>query len=222
MIRGIVSIFILSIFLVSCAKDNGSFSWISEARYSITITGKWASPAFSVPAGAHYTTFVGMVHSDKSTLWKDGSLASPGMEMLAEIGNGTTLLGEINGNIAGGKASALLLFLAPAITGTISTSAYCNTNFSRISFASMLAPTPDWFIGVSDINLYNNNKWITDSSIQLYSYDAGTEEGDIFGTNNATTSPQQNIQKLQAAQASVLANGNASLAPIATVRFTKQ
>lgn len=222
MIRVLISFLVLSLFLVSCAKDNGTFSWMSEARYSVTITGKWASPAFGVPPTAHYTTFCGQVHNGTGALWKEGSLASPGIETLAEIGNLTPLLGEINGNIAGGKASALLIFVAPAPAGTVSSSIYCNSNYSNISFASMLAPTPDWFIGVSNLNLYNNNTWITDTTVQLYAYDAGTEDGDIFGTNNAATSPQQTIQKLQVDQAKVLANGNSTLGPIATVRFTKQ
>jgi len=222
MIRNIFSFFVVCLFLVSCDKDNGTFSWTSEARYSVTITGKWASPAFGVPAGAHYTTFAGQVHNGSSPLYKEGSLASPGMESLAEIGNITPLLGEINGNIAGGKASSLLIFVAPDVTGTVSSSIYCNSNYSSLSFASMLAPTPDWFIGVSNLNLYHDFKWIADTTVQLYAYDAGTEDGDIFSSNNAATSPQQTISKLDVSQAKVLANGNSSLGPIATVRFTKQ
>lgn len=86
----------------------------------------------------------------------------------------------------------------------------------------MLGPTPDWFVGVSGIRLYNNNKWVADTVINLYPYDAGTEDGDIFGYNNPATIPQQDIHLLQPFGAMVLANGNASLAPIATARFIKQ
>ncbi len=211
-----------SLALISCSKGSETPSATSEARYLITVTGKWTSPAFGIPTNAHYTTFVGMVHNDKTVLWKDGSLASPGIELLAEIGNGTTLLNEINGNIAAGNTSALLLFLPPDLTGTITTNAYCNNNFAHISFAAMLAPTPDWFVGVSDLNLYPNNKWVTDTTIQLYAYDAGTEDGDRFDMNNLPTSPQQTIKKLSVSEATVLANGNATLSPIASVRFLKQ
>jgi len=86
----------------------------------------------------------------------------------------------------------------------------------------MLGPTPDWFVGVSGINLYNNSKWVADTTINLYTYDAGTEDGDMFGYNNPATTPQQNIHILQASQARVLANGNPALAPIATARFVRQ
>ncbi|MCP9751464.1 hypothetical protein [Ferruginibacter sp. HRS2-29] len=52
-------------------------------------------------------------------------------------------------------------------------------------------------------------------------YDAGTEEGDIFGYDNAVTNPPQPIKLLIPANATVLANGNASLAPIGNLRFVK-
>jgi Spondin_N len=103
--------------LFSCEKDEATAPLFSEARYTITVTGKWASPDFTVPAGAHYTTFVGMVHNSNAYLWKDGTKAGAGMELLAEIGNGTTMLVEIDSMITARNASSLLLFVAPALTG---------------------------------------------------------------------------------------------------------
>lgn len=195
----------------------------SEARYTVTVTGKWSTPDFAVPAAAHFTTFVGMVHNNNAWLWKDGSKASPGTELLAEIGNGTIMLTEIDSMITARNASALLLFTAPAvITGSRMASVYCNSNYPQVSFASMLGPTPDWFVGVSGINLYNNDEWIADTTISLYAYDAGTEDGDMFGYNNPPSMPQQTIHRLQPSGAMVLANGNPILAPIAIARFQRQ
>lgn len=212
----------MSLLVISCKKEEINTISFSEARYTITVTGKWSTPDFAVPAGAHYTTFVGMVHNSQAWLWREGTPASPGTELLAEIGNGTTMLTEIDSMVTARNASSLILFTAPAtLTGSRMSSVYCNTNYSRVSFASMLGPTPDWFVGVSGINLYHNNNWVSDTSVNLYAYDAGTEEGDLFGYNNPATSPQQTIQLLQASRATVLANGNATLVPIATARFTK-
>ena len=145
------------------------------------------------------------------------------MELLAEIGNGTTMLNEIDSMITARNASSLLLFVAPpTLIGTRMSSFYCNSNYPQVSFASMLGPTPDWFVGVSGINLYNKNNWVADTTVNLFAYDAGTEDGDIFGYNNPATIPQQNIHILQASQATVLANGNPVLVPIGRARFTKQ
>lgn len=214
----------LSTLLLSCKKEDittpASFS---EARYIVTFTGRWNTPDFAVPGGAHFTTFVGMVHNSNAWLWKEGIKASPGTELLAEIGNGTTMLTEIDSMIIARNASSLILFTSPAtLTGSRMSSIYCNSNYSQVSFASMLGPTPDWFVGVSGINLYKNSNWIADTTLNLYAYDAGTEEGDMFGYNNPATAPQQNIHILQASQATVLANGNPTLVPIATARFVRQ
>ncbi len=210
------------LLLVSCNKDPAGPAPFSEARYTITITGKWALPEFTVPPGAHYTTFIGMVHNSNASLWQAGSLASPGTEMLAETGGGGPILAEIDSMIAARNALSLLLFVAPPVSGTRVANIYCNSNYPRVSFASMLGPTPDWFVGVSGVNLFTNNKWVTDTIIHLYAYDAGTEDGDIFGYNNPPSVPQQTIHVLQAAQATVLANGNSILSPIAIARLTKQ
>lgn len=212
----------LSVISFSCKKDNIDDRVDESARYTLTVTGQWAAPAFTVPAGAHFTTFIGMVHNGDGSLWKEDTKASYGTEVLAETGSGAPILAEIDSMVAAKKAYSLLLFVAPSVTGSSKINFNCNTAFSRVSFASMLGPTPDWFIGASGLNLYRNNSWIADTTINLYVYDAGTEDGDVFGYNNPATSPQDNIHLLQAGQATVLANGNPALSVIATARFTKQ
>lgn len=219
-------IFILipaTLFFSSCKKEmEEATTSFSEARYIITISGKWTSPAFTVPPGAHYTTFIGMVHNSNAGLWKEGTKASYGTEVLAETGQGAPILAEIDSTINTGNGLALLLFVSPTTNGSSKVNIYCNSNYSKVSFESMLGPTPDWFVGVNGVALYNNKQWIADTTINLYAYDAGTEEGDVFGYANPATIPQQDIHLLQAGQATVLANGNTILGPIATVRFLKQ
>ncbi|MBL7748396.1 MAG: spondin domain-containing protein [Chitinophagaceae bacterium] len=213
----------IAIIISSCKKDDRMVpSSFTEARYTITISGKWSSPAFTVPPGAHYTTFIGMVHNSSASLWKDGAKTSYGIEVLAETGGGGPVLAEIDSTINKGNGLSLLLFVAPSTTSSANVNIYCNSNFSKVSFASMLGPTPDWFVGVSNFDLYRNDSWLADTTVDLYAYDAGTEDGDVFAYNNAASVPQQNIHVLQASQAVVLANGNAVLAPIATVRFRKE
>ncbi len=87
--------------------------------------------------------------------------------------------------------------------------------------ASMIAPSPDWFIGLSKLNLYAHKKWVADTTVQLFVYDAGTEDGDVFGYSNPPTLPQQPVKLLDASSATVLANGNSSLKAIAEVRLRK-
>jgi hypothetical protein len=212
----------LSILLFSCKKEETASPDFSEARYRVEITGKWTTPQFGVPANVHFTPVLGMVHDKNQSMWKENVLATPGVEGLAETGGLYPLLTEIDSYIAAGRAISIVVIPVPPPTGTSTANIYCNSNYSLVSFQTMLAPTPDWFTGVSGFDLYAGGKWVTDTTINLYPWDAGTEEGDVFSYDNPPTVPQRPVHLLSASDASVLANGNLTLAPIATMKFTRQ
>lgn len=192
-----------------------------EAEYSVQIKLNWTSPSFTVPVGAHFSNFVGIVHSADASVWRPGDFASPGLEYIAEIGHNLRMEKELDSIIAHGKGIEKFNLLPPLITGNIDTVFNFTIVYSSISFASMLAPSPDWFVGVSNANLLVNNQWLNELTIPLLIYDAGTEDGDIFGYDNPESSPKQSVHLLTPATGSVLANGNAKMAPIGTVRFTR-
>lgn len=216
-----ITMIAFSILIVACKKGQNQINNFSEARYTIEITGKWTKPDFTVPSGVHFTNFAGMVHKNNTSLWQENMLASTGIENVAETGNTSVLLLEIDSIIREKKALSLIYFTPPGSVSAKTASVYCNSEFSFISFISMIAPSPDWFIGVNSFNLYKNEQWVNDTLIPLYVHDAGTEEGDIFGYNNPSTSPKQPIKLLTAEKGSVLANGNEYLKPIATLRLKK-
>ncbi|MEO6453014.1 MAG: spondin domain-containing protein [Ginsengibacter sp.] len=214
--------FFLSASFFTCHKNTDEvIAPYSEASYKVIITMNWAATKFGVPAGAHFTALAGMVHSKDASLWMPGTLATPGLEDVAEIGNNTKIDAESDAVISKNKALSKFTIAPPSVTGSVETNLHFNTNHSYISFASMIAPSPDWFIGIHDFNLLNGTIWINDITVNLLGYDAGTEEGDVFNLNNPATVPQQNIALLTPANASVLANGNSSIAPIGTIRFIK-
>ena len=126
---------------------------------------------------------------------------------------------EIDPIITAFKALSKFQLAAPSITGNVSTLLKFNTAFSYISFASMIAPSPDWFMGISNVNLLSNNKWVDSLTVNIKVYDAGTEDGNAFEYNNPSTLPQQYVMPLTSA--SVLANGKTTVMPVATVRFVK-
>ena len=194
----------------------------SEASYKMTVSLNWQAPQFTVPTNAHVTTLIGMIHSKDTSLWMPGTKASKGLEDVAEVGNATYMNQELDAVIAANKALSKFGISAPAVTGTVSMDLNFNTNFPCISFASMIAPSPDWFMGLHDVNLFQNRKWLSDTTINILLYDAGTEDGDVFGYDNPATNPQQNISLLTPFNASVLANGNAKIYAIGTAVFTKK
>jgi hypothetical protein len=223
-----VSFFLLISFFVSCKNETIQKEEpipvvpYSAASYTMTVTLNWQSPQFAVPAGVHVTALIGMIHAKDTMLWTFGKLASKGLEDVAEIGNTVNMNVELDAILAANKALSKFNISPPGATGTVSADFDFNTNFPCISFASMIAPSPDWFMGLHDINLFENNKWVSDTTINMMVYDAGTEDGDVFGYDNPATNPQQNIAFLTPANASVLANGNITIAAIGTVRFLKK
>ena len=214
---------IMFLLLVSCKKNTPLVNPPAEqVTYRIEVRLMWAAPNFFVPASnAHFTYFIGMLHNKNSFLWKPNGLATVGLEFVAEIGSNERLNNEIDSIITKGEALTRFGIPPPAITGGFDTSFRFTLQYSSISFASMIAPSPDWFVGLNNYDLLRDNQWVENITVPLFLYDAGTEDGDVFGYNNPASSPQQPVNLLTPARASVLANGNTALAPIGSIRFIK-
>jgi len=50
-----------------------------------------------------------------------------------------------------------------------------NIDWPQISMVTMLGPSPDWFVGVSGLSLYEHDAWATELKLDLPLYDAGTK-----------------------------------------------
>lgn len=206
----------------ACKKETMQVAADNEAVYKVIFTGNWQTPQLAVPPTAHFTPIIGMVHNANASLFNPGGLASPGVEAVAEDGNSFPLIKEIDSLIGLKKAASNPIYFFTPINSESAITIYVNSNYPFFSCMSMLAPTPDWFLGVHQFDLRKGNGWISDSTLAVYAYDAGTEERDIFDQNNPATVPQQPITLLTPANASALANGHTTIAPVATMRFVRQ
>ena len=80
--------------------------------------------------------------------------------------------------------------------------------------APQTAPSPDWFVGVSGLTLLDaQGDWVESLQVDLYPWDAGTENGGGFSLSNPATSPQGVIT-------SIRGTGKFSTERIATLTFT--
>ena len=172
----------------------------AQVEYQVTFHGFWAPQHVEsgvLPGTAHFTRLIGATH-DATPLWGPGELASPGIERVAEIGGTSTLSGEIQARItagtAGAEISAAGLFSFPS---EVSASFEVDLAHPFVSFASMIAPSPDWFVGVSGAHLAPGGVFVRELSIDLVPYDAGTEEGNGFSLSNPPTVPQEPIAMIQ-------------------------
>lgn len=79
--------------------------------------------------------------------------------------------------------------------------------YSYVSMVTMAVPSPDWFVGASNVNLCQMNEdgeyyWVDqypeDGPKILYAYDAGTDSGETFLSENAEVEPRESITVLDA------------------------
>lgn len=173
-----------------------------EARYTVTFIGDWSKTKFpkNYPSNAHFSPMIIVNHSDQVNFWKMGQPATPGVEELAETGKTNTFIREINQQKSKGKAQNYIQ-LPKLSTGTSQASGtlIVSENYPEITALSMLAPSPDWVVGVEGVDLFRTNEWQKTETIKLFVYDAGTEEGSSFSSNNADTRSGI-IEKLTTAQ----------------------
>ena len=172
----------------------------SRATYSIRIEGSWntgVTPG-GVPSNSpHFTTFVGGIHNDLVTFLESGGRASAGVEAMAETGSTSRLVGEVNAEKP--DAVRALTLAAPGIRGSRTHNGIAFTSdHPRITLTSMIAPTPDWFVGVSGRSLLDSSgNWLSSLTVNLYPWDAGTEDGSEFSLSNANTSPKGVITSIR-------------------------
>ena len=99
---------------------------------------------------------------------------------------------EIDAEITAKKA--LKRFNARGTSNTGKTTASdipVNTQYPLVSAITMIAPSPDWFVGVRDYNLCNETtgKWIDKRMKDLFLYDSGTDSGPRFVHTGTPTNP---------------------------------
>lgn len=212
----------ITTMLFSCKEEVSDINPEGDARYSFTFEGTWMSPQHTVPGNAHFTTFIGMTHNKLIKLFDIGAMATPGVELVAEQGKTETASDEIDVHISNGNAfSKPVISVGDGPAGVATGSFTVDEDFPVFSIISMIAPSPDWFVGIHDLELFVDGDWIADTSFAIVSYDAGTEDGDVLSGDNDPTDPQGTIEYLTPINASSLTNGNPLLAPLGTVRITR-
>ena len=195
----------------------------STAVYSVTFQGAWTSSVTpdGVPGGAHFSRLIGGVHSAAVTFLEGGQTASAGVESMAEVGGVSDLKSEVQTAIDASPQTALSVLegdtdsIGPLVSKTFE-DVELTTEYPRVTLTTMVARSPDWFVGVSGLPLLGDQgHWLRSHEVHLYPWDAGTEDGSEFSLNNLATSPQGVIT-------SIRGTGKFSTEPIATLAFALQ
>src|SRR5262245_22853284 len=166
------------------------------APYTMTFTATWsqATHPTGFPPNPHWSPLVGGTHNSSVSFWNAGQIASQGIEDMAELGATGPLANEVTAAITAGTADSVIL--GPGISpspGSASVSFTIDRDFPLVTLVSMIAPSPDWFVGVSGLPLLENGDWVATKTVTLWLYDAGTDGGTTFTSPNLDTNPQDPI-----------------------------
>ncbi len=172
------------------------------ANYRMTFFAEWSATSHPTdyPNGAHFSPLIGNTHNIDGFIWDAGGIATNGIEQMAETG-GTFLLGNEIEMLINNSGSESLLRGGDTTSGVDTVVVNFNISDSHplFSMVTMIAPSPDWFIGVHDLNLKPNGVWLDQLTVELLPYDAGTQDGSSFTNSGGNTNPRQPISRITTA-----------------------
>ena len=171
------------------------------------------------PRPTHFSPLFGATFKKGHSLYKIGGKASPGLEKLAETGKSTMLMTE---SVAAEKNKMVYnTFISQG--GNAGPKPKCveivfkaSKHYPKVSIVAMIAPSPDWFMGVTT-KLHKNGRWIRSKTIKAYAMDAGTDAGTDYISNNNDQRPQREIKIAKTKH--FIHNGSPN--PVGTFIFTQ-
>ena len=167
-----------------------------RASYRVTFEATWSAATHPnmFPGTPHFSGLIGATHEEGLRLWQGGTIASNGIEAMAELGAKTPFDTEIQLAIDAGRAEHLLSGGGIARSpNAVVLDFDISLDKASVTLVSMIAPSPDWFVGVSNLSLLGNGDWVDEIVIDLDAYDAGTDSGASYESRDRDTSPRQPI-----------------------------
>ena len=193
----------------------------TSATYAVSFEATWSADTHPLgfPSDPHFSPLVGATHTDAVALWAVGEEASPGVEAMAETGATSELVAEAEAGIASGGVEASILGGAIGTSpGSTSLQFTASESHAYVTLVSMLAPSPDWFVGVDGLALRDADGWRSEIVVDLHVYDAGTDSGSGYTSEDRDTDPADPIAEIGAAP---FADASGAI-PVGTFTFTLQ
>jgi len=171
-----------------------------EATYKVSFQGNFSKESHRVknfPSNPHFSPLIVTSHTGRFSLFAKGSLATPGLKNVAETGNPSVLLNELRDAEMQGLVKDLQR--GGGTSGNGSSFAVVNVSLDAplISAVTMIAPSPDWIIGVNNYSVVEGDDFILKRVIPLYAIDAGTDLGLNFTSKNMPNTTQDPISLLK-------------------------
>lgn len=192
-----------------------------RARYRVTFDATWSAATHpgGVPRVPHFSGLIGATHRAGQQFWSEGAFASEGIRAMAERGRKTPLDQEVQAAIAAGHAEHLLSGDAVDLTpGSATLEFEIGRDHPLVTLVTMVAPSPDWFVGVSGLSLTEGGDWLAERVVALPPWDAGTDSGVTFESPDVETVPRARIARITTGP---LATGGEAPPPLGTFTFRR-
>ena len=182
----------ISVWCVPAGANFGSGVFFPQptAEYRVTFEVDWNNTDHpGLPPNDHFSGLIGGSHNGDVSFWTPYTYASLGIERMAESGSKIELTNEVNAAIGNGTAPAWSLISgggigSPTVGKSVSTTFQMSSCYPLVSLTSMIAPSPDWFVGVHDLPLYENGRWRKKVVVELLPWDSGTDSATTFVHSN--------------------------------------
>ena len=177
-------------------ENDAADSGLTSITYKVEFVAEWSEKTHpgNYPGSAHFSPFVAYSHKDSADalIFSKGLTPSPGIEQMAETGGTSKLIQEIDELI---KLELVFkqtrggVFDSPGID---TAELELTEDYSLVTFVSMLAPSPDWFVAQTT-DLMQGKEWIDKIELELITYDAGSDSGETLSAQNIDTSPKEPV-----------------------------
>jgi hypothetical protein len=197
------------------------------AEYTVVFKSRWTKsthpveyPEQGVVTGAHFSGIIGASHSSSYSIFGEGTMPTPGLEKLSEEGKHTPLDEEIRAAIAAGNAGSLfesgpLKDFGDSLVTTVKVDAA----HPMVSLVAMIAPSPDWFTGASNIQLMENGRWVDSRTVELNAWDSGGDDGATYKAADKDNNPKKPTMINHSRH---FMNASGQMVPVATITLMKK
>lgn len=157
--------------------------------YSVTFVPTWnpATHPLEYPIthakGGLLTPMIGATHGSRYRIFEAGKRPTPGLEALSEMGKHDPLDAEIREAIARGGAGSLIELTEGApgpVHAPVTYSFEVDSRHPLVSLVGMIAPSPDWFYGVSGVPLQKRGRWMPEVTVDAFAWDSGGDAGKTY------------------------------------------
>jgi hypothetical protein len=197
--KSIYKIIMVIIVLVSTMSFTGCFER-DAVRYEVVFKATWSEETHpdDFPPNPHFSGLIGASHNSDVHFWREGEDSSPGIKNMAETGSKNPLNREVMKAIM--QRDAFKLISGGGVNpspGSVSVEFQVSKNYPLVTLVTMIAPSPDWFVGIDSLNLYENGSFVNNKTVVLYAYDAGTDSGINYTSTDEPTDPPVPIFKIE-------------------------